>query len=70
MTLHLSEQPTHSDTSNDDGLVHTFCCDPDRALCGKDVSGEPVTACIESPDDCVVCEDLAAGPCGAEGCTG
>lgn len=43
-------------------ITHVWCCDPDVALCGEDVSTEP-----EVPDgvgiDCVVCVDLEDQPC-------
>lgn len=37
-------------------LNHFFCCDPDRAICGADVSDQ---ACVSTDEvDCVVCLDL------------
>lgn len=44
----------------DDDLVHTVCsgCDPDLALCGKDMTGREWLAPVGYPDDCVVCDDL------------
>ena len=45
-----------------DGLDHLYCCDPDTALCGTDISDTP-----ELFDDgettCVVCADLADDDC-------
>lgn len=48
---------------------HIYCCNPDLALCGADLSQTP-----EDPDSdttCVVCTDLEASaqPCGT-GCRG
>lgn len=43
------------------GLTHFFCCDPDRALCGRDISGDREDDVAEV--DCVVCLDLEDGPC-------
>jgi hypothetical protein len=45
-------------------INHWYCCDPDRALCGADVSDEPE---IDQDPDCVVCEDLCERPC-SPGC--
>lgn len=28
---------------SDDDIDHIYCCNPDLALCGKDVTGEPMT---------------------------
>lgn len=51
---------------SNDAITHVWCCDPDLALCGEDVSAEP-----EVPDgvgvDCVVCIDLEDHPC-SPGC--
>lgn len=58
--------PTAGDTGMDDELDHIYCCDPDRALCGRDISGVEEEECEEwSCDDhpCVVCEDLEGRPC-------
>ncbi|MGW3321095.1 hypothetical protein [Streptomyces virginiae] len=45
-----------------DELDHLYCCDPDTALCGTDISDSP-----ELFDDgettCVVCVDLADAGC-------
>ena len=53
-----------------DGLVHICCCDEDLALCGKDVSGLPVTDDSDPDPLCVVCEAVMAGgmPCPAADC--
>jgi hypothetical protein len=40
----------------EDDLVHTVChCDPDLALCGTDVTGEPWD---DDGEDCAECERL------------
>ena len=41
-----------------DDLVHHFCCDPDRALCGEDLS-EGEECPLDAGQPCVVCADLA-----------
>ncbi len=53
----------------DDGLLHLACCNPDKALCGADLTGVEITDQPPGPDDCVVCRDLEFGPpCGAPFC--
>ncbi|MET7900624.1 hypothetical protein [Streptomyces sp. NPDC005336] len=47
--------------ADDDELDHVYCCDPDRALCGADLSD--VAEIVddwdnEDVDVCVVCVDL------------
>lgn len=42
-------------------LNHLYCdCDPDKALCGTDVSGWPEN---DEGDPCVVCDDLLWALC-------
>ena len=42
--------------SRDAGILHYYCeCDPDRALCGLDITDFPET---EHEPECVVCVDL------------
>lgn len=60
MTLATAPAPATSDTGSD--TCHVFCCDPDIALCGEDVSDVPeVPAGVG--DDCIVCLDLETQPC-------
>lgn len=63
MKLDVDTRLTESPRSTDDGdeLTHLWCCDPDVALCGSDISnsvelyeGETIAG---SPE-CIVCEDL------------
>lgn len=42
------------DVAPTDDLSHIVCCNPDRALCGKDVSREPW--CDEEIDEATDCE--------------
>ncbi|MGX8904220.1 hypothetical protein ACR820_02890 [Streptomyces netropsis] len=39
-------------------ITHYYCCDPNRALCGLDLSGMPAAG--DEEQDCVVCVDLDA----------
>lgn len=58
----LAPAPAPSTTStNDDGLTHIYCCDPNLALCGNDLSDTPEVE--EDGIVCVVCEDLEEQPC-------
>ncbi|MBL1101717.1 hypothetical protein [Streptomyces coffeae] len=47
-------------TAGDDELDHIYCCDPNRGLCGADLSD--VTDIVGDWDDendpCIVCADL------------
>lgn len=57
--LDTAPAPTTSNTST--GLTHIYCCDPDLALCGEDLTDIP-----EVDEDtllCVVCDDLEDHPC-------
>ncbi|MEU8540854.1 hypothetical protein AB0C52_12855 [Streptomyces sp. NPDC048717] len=45
-------------------ISHIYCCAPDRALCGLDLTGASIAGDGGGLDqDCVVCIDLEAGPC-------
>ena len=56
---------------DDDPYHHLYCCDPDTALCGLDVSGY-----ADNPDDdaplCPLCAlaDDEGLPCPVPGCEG
>ncbi|MFF8997104.1 hypothetical protein ACF1GW_30780 [Streptomyces achromogenes] len=54
--------PVADTTGYDNETTHVYCCDPNTALCGWDVSDTP-----EVPDgvghDCIVCTDLETQPC-------
>lgn len=41
---------------------HVYCCNPDVALCGTDISGHDFAEDNESVS-CVVCVDLDGEPC-------
>jgi hypothetical protein len=43
-------------------LDHIYCCDPDVALCGTDISDAPEID-PNSEINCVVCADLEFQPC-------
>lgn len=58
--------PARHSTTTGDNLDHWWCCDPDRALCGADLTGADDNDDIDP--DCVVCEDLLDVPC-RTGCT-
>lgn len=54
------------DSDGPDGLTHIWCCDPNVAHCGSDISGgadvAPTETLAGSPE-CVVCDDLDDEPC-------
>lgn len=41
----------------DDDVNHMWCCDPDVAWCGADISGDPASGYDFSvdPEDCAMC---------------
>lgn len=43
---------TPASADRDDDTVHMTCCDPDTALCGIDVTGQPY---VDKPVDCWDC---------------
>lgn len=50
-----------TDSSDDVGLNHIYCdCDPDRALCGLDVSD---LAEDDKGSPCIVCYEMERYPC-------
>lgn len=53
----IADAPTRQ-RADDDDLSHVYCCDPDTALCGADLSNTPEDESVET--DCVVCLDLEA----------
>lgn len=55
MSTETKPAPTrqHNDT---EPMVHTYCHNPDKALCGEDLRGGDDT---EAAAECVVCRDLA-----------
>lgn len=57
--LDTAPAPTTNSTST--GLTHIYCCDPDLALCGEDLTDIPTVD--EDTNLCVVCEDLEDQPC-------
>lgn len=58
----LALAPEVNRTGSDSEITHLYCCDPDTALCGEDITDSP-----EVPDgvgiDCVVCDDLEQFDC-------
>lgn len=53
--------PAQARTSGPTNINHIFCCDPDTALCGADISGDEIVDYDEA--DCVVCLDLEHQTC-------
>jgi hypothetical protein len=57
MTTAVETLPTPADF--DDSVIHYFCgCDPDRGLCGADLTGVEETETVEPEQLCIVCHHL------------
>lgn len=64
MSVELEESPATTDDDHNDGLNHYYCCDPDKALCGRDISHHPeIDHNIDNNNDCIVCTDLITSVC-------
>lgn len=62
----IADEARLADTGNDADAIHIVCCDPNRALCGEDVSGEEWVDDGE-PTTCITCEvieELGIPSCG------
>ena len=44
-------------TDDGDDLIHRYCCNPDVALCGTDLSGEDDCE-VTDETECIVCAHL------------
>ena len=60
MTTQTAPAPT--DTPLDEVTTHVYCCTPDWALCGHDISQDPEVD-GPTPTDCIVCLALEPQPC-------
>lgn len=61
----LDTEPSTTNNNDDGDILHYYCdCEPEIAVCGKDLTG---TAEVEKMGDndqlCVVCEELFDFPC-------
>src|SRR6202008_3029139 len=64
--LLADELPLVDEAVSEDDDSHIFCCDPDRALCGADLTGmRYIGDDPNEPADCIRCEDIwdAGVPC-------
>lgn len=57
----LATAPAPSRTGGPTSINHVFCCDPDTALCGVDISNDEIVDYDDA--DCVVCLDLEDAAC-------
>lgn len=66
MTTATEPAPATTPAGTDEN--HIYCCNPDRALCGTDLTGHTYLPAGTAPT-CVVCTDLENryGPC-SPGC--
>lgn len=62
---HLDYAPADTSKPGDEDMLHVVCeCNPDRALCGLDMSGHAIVDDPgPTPDDCIVCTDLDKYTC-------
>ena len=71
MTMTLLPAPAPAGagpTDTDDPFDHAYCCDPDTALCGADISDNEYGE--EQDNPCPLCELIEArGVLCGEGCT-
>ena len=49
--------------SDDDNLTHIVCHDPNRAICGADVTEAKWVPPVDHDDDCLVCTELESNKC-------
>lgn len=72
MSVEVCTEPADLTTgSGDNDLDHIVCCDPNRALCGLDVTYVDWVEESAEEDECVVCVDLWSLPktsCGKPFC--
>ncbi|MFF0481930.1 hypothetical protein [Streptomyces sp. NPDC004435] len=51
-------------TATSPSIAHTYCCAPERSLCGLDLADAPAAGCGGGGEqECVVCVDLEAVAC-------
>lgn len=48
-------QPHPSKAGSSFDLVHRYCCDPNRAWCGADITSHPICAASRDEDECALC---------------
>lgn len=64
ITTKLEPAPGPAGTDDTGNLDHFYCCNPDVAYCGADLSDVPEAYFDEhGPTVCVVCADLDNQPC-------
>jgi len=64
-------EPPGTAPADGDGWQHIWCCDPDVALCGADLSGVEDSDGEDEPvcTDCAIADALRR-PCPVAGCRG
>lgn len=56
----LDTAPAATSSTTGTELFHWYCCDPNVAYCGTDLTDVPE---VDEGDMCVVCQDLEDAPC-------
>jgi hypothetical protein len=57
----LDTAPVPTTTGTRPDITHVYCCNPDMALCGEDLSSQHEVDDDDQP--CVVCSDLEDQEC-------
>lgn len=61
-STHLTLVPDLVSTSGDEPC-HIYCCNPDIAFCGRDISGESEVEEIHDDETCLECLVAEQSPC-------
>ncbi|MFC9973506.1 hypothetical protein ACFVH6_21690 [Spirillospora sp. NPDC127200] len=69
MSLQTLPRPASPGAEDDESVEHLYCCDPNRALCGVDITDDEDLGDAETDGpECPLCEVLIDQPCGVPGC--
>ena len=63
MTELFPREALNKAVADDDDLTHIVCHDPNRAICGADVSEAPWVPPSSYDNDCLVCLDIEHTSC-------
>lgn len=62
--LKKEEEADASEHDDEDDLTHLFCsCNPNRALCGTDLTEGEMVESVSPPEKCIVCVHMDYEPC-------
>lgn len=71
MTTTLTEPDQTRPDADDGDLVHFWCCDQNVAMCGADISDEPLVPDASAEEVCTLCRivDDNRWACPVPGCS-